>query len=110
MKHIKHIKFSNLRSLEALIFLTVFFAVFGYMAHVMTLPNMLNTLMNTSYHLLLDTVFYIMGITVLSGALGALLIEFGSILPLFLVFHKDNISVISSGLTILVSADANTKV
>lgn len=77
MKHIKHIKFSNLRSLEALIFLTVFFAVFGYMAHVMTLPNMLNTLMNTAYHLLLDTVFYIMGITVLSGALGALLIEFG---------------------------------
>ncbi len=33
--------------------------------------------MNTSYHLLLDTVFYIMGITVISGALGNLLIEFG---------------------------------
>lgn len=38
---------------------------------------MLNTLMNTSYSLLIETVFYIMGITVLSGALGKLLIEFG---------------------------------
>jgi hypothetical protein len=38
---------------------------------------MLNTLMNTSYKLLLETVFYIMGITVLSGALGKILVEFG---------------------------------
>ncbi len=42
----------------------------------MGLPNMLNTIMQTSYRLLMDTVFYIMGITVLSGALGALLVEF----------------------------------
>lgn len=33
--------------------------------------------MQTSYRLLLDTVFYIMAITVLSGALGKLLTEFG---------------------------------
>lgn len=42
-------------------------------------PNMFNTLMNTSYHLLLETVFYLMGITVLSGAFGRLLVEFGVI-------------------------------
>jgi nucleoside recognition membrane protein YjiH len=35
--------------------------------------------MNTAHDLLMNTVFYIMGITVLSGALGKLLIEFGVI-------------------------------
>jgi hypothetical protein len=38
---------------------------------------MLNTIMQTAWDLLMNTVFYIMGITVLSGALGKLLIEFG---------------------------------
>ena len=70
-------KFVTQRSIEAVIFLLIFFAFFGYLGHVMGVPNMLNTLMNTSYHLLLETVFYLMGITVLSGALGKLLIEFG---------------------------------
>lgn len=63
--------------MEAGIFLVVFFAIFGALGSVMGVPNMLNTLMNTSYSLLIETVFYIMGITVLSGALGKLLIEFG---------------------------------
>lgn len=57
-------------------FIVLFFAVFGYISHNMGLPNMLNTIMSTSYDLLMHTVFYIMGITVLSGALGALLVEF----------------------------------
>jgi len=62
---------------EGIVFLAVFFAVFGYLAHRMGLANMLNTMMNTSFKLLLYTVFYIMGITVLSGALARLLTEFG---------------------------------
>ncbi|HKL07699.1 MAG TPA: hypothetical protein VJ896_02935, partial [Bacteroidales bacterium] len=33
--------------------------------------------MNTAWDLLMNTVFFIMGITVLSGALGKLMIEFG---------------------------------
>ncbi|MBO4281766.1 MAG: hypothetical protein J5873_01050 [Bacteroidales bacterium] len=70
-------KFLTKRSIEAAVFLLVFFLVFGYMAVVMGLPNMLNTLMQTSYSLLMETVFYIMAIAVLSGALGALLTEFG---------------------------------
>jgi len=73
----KVIKFSNLRTLEALLFLGVFFSVFGYIAHIMGTSNMLNTMMNTAYKLLIDTVLYIMAITVLSGALGSLFIEFG---------------------------------
>lgn len=71
------LKFLTLRRLEAGIFLVVFFAIFGTLGSIMGVPNMLNTLMNTSYSLLIETVFYIMGITVLSGALGKLLIEFG---------------------------------
>ncbi|MCR5190274.1 MAG: hypothetical protein K6C07_02540 [Bacteroidales bacterium] len=70
-------KFLTRRSIEAALFLVAFLLFFGFMAHVMGLPNMLNTLMQTSYSLLMETVFYIMAIAVLSGALGALLTEFG---------------------------------
>ena len=69
-------KFSN-KKLEPLYFLVVFFLLFGSLGYVMGTPNMLNTLMNTAYSLLIETVFYIMGITVLSGALGKILVEFG---------------------------------
>lgn len=41
--------------------------------------NMMNTLMNTAYKLLLDTVFYIMAIAVLAGAISGLFSEFGVI-------------------------------
>ena len=65
------------KKLEPLWFLIVFFLLFGSLGYVMGTPNMLNTLMNTAYSLLIETVFYIMGITVLSGALGKILVEFG---------------------------------
>ena len=39
--------------------------------------NMLNTIMKTAHQLLLNTVFYLMGITVLTGALSKLMSEFG---------------------------------
>ena len=70
-------KFTTKRTIEALIFLVIFFAIFGYIANRMGMANMLNTIMQTSYRLLIDTCFYLMGITVLSGALGKLLTEFG---------------------------------
>lgn len=73
MKIIKAIKSKS----EPFIFLVIFFIIFGGLGSVMGVPNMLNTLMNTSYELLIDTVFYIMSITVLSGALGKILVEFG---------------------------------
>ena len=77
LKFFTKLKFLAQRSIEAGIFLLVFFAIFGYIGHEMGVPNMMNTIMNTSYSLLIDTVFYIMAITVVSGALGKLLIEFG---------------------------------
>lgn len=70
-------RFLKRRIIEAVVFLAIFFAIFGYLASEMSLQHMLNTIMQTSYHLLIDTVLYIMGITVLSGALGKLLTEFG---------------------------------
>lgn len=76
-KSIKESNFLKQRRYEAVLFLFVFFGIFGYMGHVMGVSNMLNTIMNTAWDLLMNTVFYIMGITVLSGALGRLLIEFG---------------------------------
>ena len=38
---------------------------------------MLNTIMNTAHDLLLNTVFYLMAICVITGALGRILMEFG---------------------------------
>ena len=73
----KPLKFTTKRSFEAIIFLIIFFGFFGLLAYKMTLPKMLNTFMQTAYHLLLETVFYIMAICVLMGAISKLLTEFG---------------------------------
>ena len=72
-------KTKKIYSLETLVFLIIFFGLFGYLSSVMGLSNMMNTLMNTAYALLLDTVFYIMAISVLAGAVGAVFSEFGVI-------------------------------
>lgn len=77
LKKLKNLKFTTRRSIEAVVFLAIFLLVFWGLGAKMGVPNMLNTLMNTSYSLLMETVFYLMGITVLSGALGKLLVEFG---------------------------------
>ncbi len=71
------LKFTSKRSLEAILFLIIFIGFFWFLAYRMTLPHMLNTFMQTAYHLLLETVFYIMAICVLMGAIGKLLTEFG---------------------------------
>jgi len=77
VKKTKHSNFIRNRRYEAFVFLIVFMAFFGGLGHYMGVTNMLNTLMNTAWDLLMNTVFFIMGITVLSGALGKLMIEFG---------------------------------
>lgn len=70
-------KMKKVLSWESLIFFVAFLAFFGVIAGRMGLVNMINTLMNTAYQLLLDTVFYIMAIAVLAGALAGLFTEFG---------------------------------
>lgn len=57
--------------------LVVFFLLFGYLASQMGTANMLNTIMNTAHDLLLNTVFYLMAICVITGAIGKVFVEFG---------------------------------
>ena len=64
---------------EVFVFLTVFLLFFVYLGSQMGVANMLNTLMNTAYKLLMETVLYIMAIAVLAGAVSALFSEFGVI-------------------------------
>ena len=62
---------------NGVICLVVFFALFGYIASQMGTANMLKTIMNTSHDLLLNTVFLLMAICVITGAIGKLFVEFG---------------------------------
>ena len=64
---------------EVFIFLLVFFAFFGAVGMRMGVVNMISTLMKTAYDLTVNVCFYIMAISVLSGALGGVLSEFGVI-------------------------------
>ena len=57
--------------------LVIVFGLFGYLGYMMGTPNMLNTVMNTAHDLLLNTVFYLMAICVITGALGKVFVEFG---------------------------------
>ena len=57
--------------------LAVVFALFWYLGYHMGMAQMLKTLMNTAHDLLLNTVFYLMGVCVLTGAIGRLFVEFG---------------------------------
>lgn len=62
------------------IFCIVFFLVFFYgLGSKMGLVNMFNTLMNTGHYLLLNIVFYILAIAVITGAIAGILSEFGVI-------------------------------
>ena len=64
-------------TIEALIFLALLVGGFLALGSRMGSGNLLNTIMNTAHSLLLNTVFYLMGITVLTGALSKLMSEFG---------------------------------
>ncbi len=64
-------------ALSGIICLVVVIGLFYYMGQVMGMANMLNTVMHTAHDLLLNTVFYLMGICVITGAIGRLFVEFG---------------------------------
>lgn len=65
------------QSREGIWCLVIVLCLFTYLGVVMGAANMLNTLMHTAHDLLLNTVFYLMAICVLTGALGRILMEFG---------------------------------
>ena len=51
--------------------------LFTWIGSVMGTSNMLNTIMKTAHDLLLNTVFYLMAICVITGALSKIFVEFG---------------------------------
>ncbi len=72
----KHIRIPRF-AWEALVLIVLLVVVFGMLGTRMGAGNMMNTITHTAHDLLLNTVFFLMGITVLSGAFGKLLVEFG---------------------------------
>lgn len=64
-------------STETFVFIAVLLIGFGFVGSKMGLGIMFKSIMNTAHDLLLNTVFLIMALAVLAGALSALLSEFG---------------------------------
>lgn len=66
-------------SLEGILCIVIISGVFYLLSHIMGGINMVNTLIKTAHDLLINTVFFIMGVAVLAGAFAAVLSEFGVI-------------------------------
>ncbi|MBD5355824.1 MAG: hypothetical protein HDR88_02305 [Bacteroides sp.] len=89
--------------------LVIVIALFWYLGSIMGLPNMLNTIMRTAHDLLLNTVFYLMGICVVTGAIGKLFVEFGVVKllenilrPLMKpLFHLPGVAALGAAMTFL---------
>ena len=58
-------------------FIVCFLAFFGVIGTIMGGTNMLNTIINTAYALLMNTVFYIMAVAIIAGAISEIFMEFG---------------------------------
>lgn len=68
---------SSSPALNGVICLVIVIGFFAYLGISMGMANMLNTVMKTAHDLLINTVFYLMSICVLMGALSRLFAEFG---------------------------------
>lgn len=66
-------------SLEGAVCILCIVLLFSLIGSRMGGVNMVNTMLNTAYALLMDTVWYIMAIAVVAGALSGVLAEFGVI-------------------------------
>ncbi len=65
--------------LEGFVCLAIIIGFFTILGSKMGLINAINTLLNTAYDLLMNTVFKIMAIAVIAGAVASILTEFGVI-------------------------------
>lgn len=63
--------------LEGFVCIAVLGVMFYSLSNIMGGINMINTLIKTAHDLLINTVFFIMGVTVLAGALTGIMTEFG---------------------------------
>ena len=73
---------------ENWIFVILFFGFFIPIGRVMGVSNMLSTIMNSSFDLLMNTCFFIMAISVLTGALSSIFAEFGFIALINVILSK----------------------
>ena len=97
----------NIKS--GIICLAIVVALFTGIGSQMGAANMLNTIMKTAHDLLLNTVFYLMGICVITGAIGRLFVEFGvvSMLEMLLrplmrpLFHMPGVASLGAVMTFL---------
>ena len=65
--------------IETFVVLFVIIGGFTALGSIMGVGNLFNTIMNTAHDLLINTVFFIMAISVITGALSSLMAEFGVI-------------------------------
>lgn len=73
------IRLKNAVSIEGIICLILLIGFFAILGTKMGFINSISTLLNTAYDLLVNTVFYIMAIAVVAGAIASILAEFGVI-------------------------------
>ncbi|MBM0045533.1 hypothetical protein [Anaerococcus sp. mt242] len=73
---------------ENWLFALIFFGIFASIGRVMGVSNMISTMMNGAYDLLINTCLFIMAISVLTGALSAIFSEFGFISLVDLILSK----------------------
>ncbi|NLB20625.1 MAG: hypothetical protein GX829_07350 [Clostridium sp.] len=66
-------------SLETMITLGVFVALFTYLGNVMGMDIVFSVMMKTAHDVLMNTSFYIMAVAILAGAIAAIMSEFGVI-------------------------------
>lgn len=64
---------------EAPIFLVIFFGLFAYIGNLMGGTNMIKTMMNTAFDLLINVCFYLMAVAVIAGGISSIFSEFGVI-------------------------------
>ncbi len=74
--------------LEVIIFIAIFMAFFCYMGSIMGGTNMIKTMMNTGFDLLMNVCFYLMAVAVLAGGVSGLFSEFGVIALINRVLSK----------------------
>ncbi|MBE6866043.1 MAG: hypothetical protein E7492_03685 [Ruminococcaceae bacterium] len=77
----KEDKMKQKKAIDIETFVVLFVIIGGFTAlgSVMGIGNLFNTIMNTAHDLLLNTVFFIMAISVVTGAISNLMAEFGVI-------------------------------
>ena len=66
-------------SLETYVAIFTVVASFYLLGRIMGIGNLFNTIMNTAHDILLNTVFFIMAMSVVAGSISALMAEFGVI-------------------------------